>query len=247
MVARKELTAYLDGLLQPSLFKDSTFNGLQIEGKFNIEKIGFAVDSSLAIFRKAVDTGCEMVVVHHGLIWGGLKKVTGHQKERLALLLKENINLYVSHIPLDKHPTVGNNAGIAKALGAKVTGDIGEAGIIAELKKPVSFDRFLAASRELFGQDIRYHNFCENKIGAIAVCSGAVPLSFMQEAFERDVNTVLTGEGMGESMFLYPARENGMNVVFAGHTATETFGVRALMERINKDFKGKVESFYLQD
>lgn len=245
MLSRDHVVRYFNELLSPGLFKDSTHNGLQVEGKDKIERIGFSVDSSLEIFRKAAEKKCDMIVAHHGLIWGGLKKISGHHRERLALLLKENMNLYISHLPLDKHPVIGNNACIVRELGGKVTGEIGEAGLVAELKRSVPFDRFLAAARELFGQDVRVLNYNEEKISKIAVCSGSIPLSFVQESFDRGVSTVLTGEGMGESMFLYPAQENRMNIVFAGHTRTEIFGIQALSERFKKDFKERAEVFYL--
>ena len=246
MLSRDHIVKYLNDLLQPSLFKDSTHNGLQVEGKEKIERVGFAVDSSIEIFRKAAEKQCEMLVVHHGLIWGGLKKITGYQRERLALLLSAGINLYVSHLPLDKHPVLGHNARIAGELGGRAAGEIGEAGIVVDLKKAVTFDRLLAASKELFGQDVRSLNYGAGKIGRIAVCSGAVQLSFLQEAADRGIDTVLTGEGMGEGMFLYPAREGKMNVIFAGHTRTETLGILALLKKLKKDLGEKVETFNLQ-
>jgi dinuclear metal center YbgI/SA1388 family protein len=239
MLSREKVVQYFNKLLQPELFKDSTYNGLQVEGSAKITRVAFAVDSSLENFRKAVSLKCEMLVVHHGTIWGGLKKIAGSERERFAFLLKNDLNLYVSHLPLDNHPALGNNARIVKELKAKTLDKLGEAGLVCELRKALSFEEFLAGTKALFGGAVRHLHYGEEKIRKIAVCSGAVKLSFLSDALEAGARTVLTGEGMGESMFRDFARENGMDVLFAGHTETETPGIRALMEQFRKDHKNR--------
>jgi dinuclear metal center YbgI/SA1388 family protein len=245
MLSRNEIVRYFNKLLKPEMFKDSTYNGLQVEGAEKVSRAAFAVDASLENFKKCADAGCQMLVVHHGVIWGGLKKLTGSDRSRFAFLLKNDINLYVSHLPLDNHPELGNNAQIMKALNARTLHGIGEAGISGELKKAVPFAKFLVEVKKIFGGEVRPLNFYSGPVKKIAVCSGAIRLSFLADALDAGADTVLTGEGMGESMFRGFAGENGMNVVFAGHTETEKGGIKALMERFAKDHKKKIETVWI--
>lgn len=245
MLSRDQVVRYFNRLLQPEHFKDSTFNGLQVEGADKISRVAFAVDSSLSNFREAASRKCGMLVVHHGAIWGGLKKITGHERERIACLLENGINLYVSHLPLDRHTVLGNNAMIMKLLGAKKTGEVGEAGVICELRGGLTPEKFLEKVKVILGKQVRSLDFGKDQVKKIAVCSGAVRHSFLTEALEAGARTVLTGEGMGESMFADIARENGMNVVFAGHTESEVPGMKALMHQFRKDLGKKTDCVWI--
>lgn len=233
---RKTLTAFLDDYLHVREFDDGTYNGLQIEGKSQIRKVGFAVDSSLESYLTAVEKGCDLLIVHHGLIWGGLSHITGMMKERLSVLIKNDVNLYVCHLPLDAHPEYGNNARIIQALGAKPVAPFVDVGFIAEFDDPIDFEELSARVRDQINPEIRMMPYGEKKISRIAVSSGGFRASWLNAAISARADAVLTGEGASESLFYHTCREEKMNVIFAGHYATETFGLEGLKEVLEKQF-----------
>lgn len=241
MVQIKEVINFFNNYLNPEKVTDFTYNGLQIEGKEEIRRIGFSVDSCLDVYEKAYELKCDMLVVHHGLIWGGLKKIAGSDKKRIDFLLKNNINLYVSHLPLDKHPEVGNNVQILKFLKARIVSDFGDVGYIGELNNPLYFEDLLILINKIINNRASYLNFSSEKIKKVAVCSGEINLSLLNEAIDRDVSTILTGEGKGQSLFYYPAKENNLNIIFAGHYQTEIFGIKALMQKTKEHFNKHIE------
>lgn len=236
-----ELASHLDKLLNTEAFKDSTWNGLQIEGNPSIQKVGFSVDSSLEAFQEAGSKGIDFLIVHHGLIWGGLKRITSMDKVRLQKLFEYGINLYAAHLPLDAHPELGNNASLASLLGLTITNSIGEVGVIGDWAAVKSFDHILALVREHISHDIQYLQYSQEPIRNIAICSGEISLDFLYEAARKGVNTILSGEGKGQSLFIHPARELAMNVIFAGHYETEVFGLKALMEKLKQNFGEALE------
>lgn len=245
MVERGRLVRFLDSLLQPERVKDATWNGLQVEGDAKVHTAAFAVDSCQDTFLMALESGAEMLVVHHGLIWGGWKKITGTDRKRLEILLSGRISLYVSHLPLDIHPTIGNNARLIGLLKARRSGTIGEAGLIAEFSRPVPFSELAGRVASVTKSCLRTLEYGRGPVRRLGVCSGSVRPSFLQECLDAGVNTVLTGEGSGESLFRHPARENGMNVIFAGHYETETFGVKALKEAVERKFGKRIRTVFL--
>ena len=127
MTERSALDAALDELLQPSRFKDYGPNGLQVEGREQVGRLVSGVTASRALIEAAVEHGADAILVHHGLFWRGQPgTVTGWMKQRLALLLAHDINLYAYHLPLDAHPELGNNAQLGVQLGLAATGRFGE-------------------------------------------------------------------------------------------------------------------------
>ena len=117
MPTRDELVTYLDELLDINGVSDHSMNGLQVQGAKQVTKVGLATDAALATYQKAADAKCEMLLVHHGIIWGGLKYITGRNYDHLSYLIRNDLNLYAAHLPLDMHPEVGNNALLAKEAG----------------------------------------------------------------------------------------------------------------------------------
>jgi dinuclear metal center YbgI/SA1388 family protein len=236
-VSRTRLTAYLDGLFDGIIADDSTVNGLQIEGAEEIGTVGFSVDSSLEVFEAAAERGCQFLVTHHGLIWGGLKKVTGNDYRRLKTLFDHHINLYVRHLPLDIHPEFGNNAGIIRALGALPKEQFADYGYFAEFPKAIPSGDFIGLVRDQISPMPVSMDFGPPEIRRIAVCSGSLRPSAISEAVDGGAQALLTGEGSSSSLFYYPARESGIHVIFAGHYATEIFGVRSLCAKAAEKFK----------
>jgi len=228
-VARDTLTRYLDELLKPEGFKDYCPNGLQVEGRSEITRVVCGVTANQALLDMAVTERADAILVHHGWFWRGEGgAVTGIKRNRLKTLLVSDINLYAYHLPLDAHPALGNNAGLAKAAGWAQTGVFGEqslgclgepgagatvASIAADLARAVGREPFVLA--ETGDQPIR----------RIAWCTGGAQ-SYFEAAINAGADAFVTGE-VSEPM-VHLSRETGVAYFAAGHHATERFGVQAL-------------------
>lgn len=228
-VTREALTYYLSELLKPEDFKDYCPNGLQVEGRDEIASLVCGVTANQALLDLAVAEGADAILVHHGWFWRGESgAVTGIKRNRLKTLLAHDINLYAYHLPLDAHPAVGNNAGLAKAAGWAKSGVFGEQGlgclgtppagatvisVAADLAKAVGREPFVLA--EANDQPIR----------RLAWCTGAAQ-GYFEAAINAGVDAFITGE-VSEPM-VHLARETGVAYFAAGHHATERFGVQAL-------------------
>lgn len=227
-----EIVRYLDDLLRIKEFKDHTANGLQVEGSPEVSRVGFAVDACLWAFEALED--CQMIVVHHGLWWPSVDRLAGADHRRVRALLKGDVNLYVSHLPLDRHPQVGNNAQLLQRLELTADEEFGDVGWLGEYPAGVPRDEFVGRVRALLGDGVRVLPFGRERVARIAVCSGGGGLSFMNKAVAMGADLYLTGEA--SHPIYHAAREAGMNVVLGGHYATETWGVRALMPLLEEGF-----------
>ena len=232
MANRDEIVRYLNDLLRCSEFKDFTSNGLQIEGAEDVRKIGFAVDPCLQVFEELGD--CQMIVTHHGLWWPSTDRIVGRDKRRLNALLKHNISLYAAHLPLDRHPQVGNNARIIQKMGYEISREFGDAGWCAELPEAVAADILIDKFAQVVGGEPLSWRFGGDMVLRFAVCSGSGGLKMLDLAEAKCMDLYLTGEG-SHPMY-HAAREMGMNVVFGGHYRTEVFGVQALMPLLEEAF-----------
>ncbi len=216
---------------------DRANNGLQVENQGSVSRIAATVDASLTTVRLAVDAGADLLLVHHGLFWGPSHPWTGKRYELLRVLLENNLAVYSSHLPLDLHPRLGNNALICSALGLRSL-------------KPFFFHhgQFVGfqARRSLTRGELARR--LQKAVGAkpflipagpptcrrIGVVSGGAG-SDLKSAADEGVDTFVTGEGPHWTYAL--AEEFGMNVFYAGHYATETFGVKALAAQLSREFK----------
>jgi len=238
-----EIVEFLDDLLKVEEWQDKSNNGLQVEGKEEVKKVAFAVDACMEVFEKAKEIGADMIVVHHGLIWGGIDYVKGLIKRRLEFLLKNGISLYAVHLPLDAHPSVGNNAQILKAMGLEPIESFGvyqgkEIGYIGVYDESKPLDDVLDLIREKVNQTLVVLDFGSEDVKRVGVVSGRGGFALV-EAVERNVDLFITGEQ--DHSIYHLAKECGVNVVFAGHYATETFGVKALMRVVGGEFDIDVE------
>ena len=242
---RLELTTYLDEYLSTNDTPDypTAVNGLQVEGGSEVNIIMTAVDVSLPSIRAAVEGNADMLIVHHGLFWSGLKPVTGAYKEKLKLLLVGGVSLYSSHLPLDAHPEVGNNAGLLKLCGLLPKDRFGDfkgvkIGFTAET------DMTIKALTESLSTGlntcVRVVSAGGNTVGKVAFVSGGGADS-IGEAASMGVDTFVTGECQHHHYL--EAEELGINLIYAGHYATETLGVRALGEHLSKRFNLEHEFF----
>ncbi|MBN2184860.1 MAG: Nif3-like dinuclear metal center hexameric protein [Candidatus Krumholzibacteriota bacterium] len=226
-----KITDLLDETLDIQAFKaDSSLNGLQVEGSGEVHKVTLSVDACEAAIREAKSWGSQLLIVHHGIFWNKMEPVTGILANRIRLLLLNGISLYAAHLPLDCHPTLGNNARIASMLGLESSSSFGEyAGVeigrCGTLARSVSAKTFAAKIRRIFGGPVNSLLFGKKQIRKIGIVSGG-GASLLQAAALARCDALLTGETSHSSYHV--ARENRINLFFAGHYATETPGVRAL-------------------
>lgn len=232
MAKTGEVVRYLNDFLRIAEFKDFTHNGLQVEGCPEVERVGFAVDACLETFEQLQD--CQMIVVHHGLWWPSVDCITEEGRLRLRALLNRDINLYVAHLPLDRHPQVGNNAQILQKLGLPIEAAFGDCGWFAELPAPISAESMATKFSEVVGCPAKTWLFGNKEVQRVAVCSGSGGAKMLRLAHDMAMDMFLTGES-GHVMY-HLAKELGMNVAFGGHYGTETFGVQALRPYIEEAF-----------
>lgn len=241
-----DIVKFLDQYLETEKFEDGSWNGLQVEGKSEIRKIVFAVDASADTFKEAIKNGADLIVVHHGLFWKTANpSYTGFCKERIDLLQKNKISLYASHLPLDRHKTAGNNTQLLKLLGAKITKEFFKygnlnIGWIGECKKPITIKYAAEKLETELNAKCAVLPFGKEKIKTIAVVSGGGGYEAFFEAFDLEVDLYLGGEGID----IYSlAKDAKFNVIFVGHHATETVGVKKLSKIIKNKFK--VETVFI--
>ena len=240
-----KLVLFLDKELGLTEFpRDESANGLQVEGSKKVRRIGLAVDACEYVFREAAALQVDLLIVHHGLIWGGVRAVTGLLRDRIRLLLDNDISLYASHLPLDWHPSYGNNAELLRLLGIRRTGEFGEyhgrtIGYRGRLKKKTSLNSFVARVDSLLGTKAGSVDFGA-AVENIGVVSGG-GWSALYDAERRGIDTFLTGEPSHSAYTL--AEEMKVNLVFAGHYATETPGVKAVGRMLSEKFG--VESIFI--
>ncbi|MCP4500639.1 MAG: Nif3-like dinuclear metal center hexameric protein [Deltaproteobacteria bacterium] len=237
---RVELSEILDGWLEPERFRDVGENGLQIEGSDVVENVICGVTANLALIEKAIEEKAQAIVVHHGLVWGGgIRHLKGWLKKRVALLLENDISLFAYHLPLDAHPTLGNNAGLADALGlmqeSRVPfGDFKNQliGCRGELDDELSFKAMQERVQAQVGPPICAFGDDDRIIKSIALCSGGAP-DLIHEAIEAGVDLFLTGETTEFSKAL--ADEAGICFIAGGHHHTERFGAQRLALALQKE------------
>ncbi|MCD6143282.1 Nif3-like dinuclear metal center hexameric protein [Thermococcus sp.] len=239
MVNRDEIVNFLDEYLNVLAFPDKSRNGLQVEGKEEVEKIAFAVDACMDTFIKARAFGADMLIVHHGLIWGGIEYVRGLVQKRLKFLLENELNLYAAHLPLDLHPEVGNNVQLLKLLELEPKEPFGSynglsISYISEFDEPKPLPLVAQILVEKLKTDyVKAYEFGVEEIRRVGVVSGrggfAIP-----EAIEKGVNLFITGEFLHDDY--HTAKEGRLSVIAAGHYASETLGVKALMPVLREKF-----------
>jgi dinuclear metal center YbgI/SA1388 family protein len=243
MVDRTELLTAFDTLLQPERFRDYGPNGLQVEGRAQVRKVVSGVTASRALIEAAIAAQADAIFVHHGLFWRGQDgRVTGWMKQRLALLLAHDINLFAYHLPLDAHPELGNNAQLGVQLGLKAyegpTGRFGEQAL-GFFGSPVDGGSFenaqqLAAHVEyVLNRPVALVNVGVSAIKKIAWCTGGAQ-SYFEAAIAAGADAFITGE-MSEPQAHY-ARECGVAYLACGHHATERYGAPAVASHVAAQF-----------
>ena len=244
-VGRAELLGAFDGLLQAERFKDYGPNGLQVEGKSQVHKIISGVTASLALIEAAVAADADAIFVHHGLFWRGQTgAVAGWMKQRLALLLKHDINLYAYHLPLDAHPELGNNAQLGLRLGLTATARFGDQnlGFLGGRTDGSSFKDALELSRcveKALNRPVTVVDQAKLAINKIAWCTGGAQRYF-EAAIDAGADAFITGE-ISEPQAHY-AREMNVSFIACGHHASERYGAPAVAAHIAAQY-GLVHEF----
>ena len=238
MAALSEIVASTDKFLRISEIGDweNALNGLQIENSGRVSKIGAAVDVSTRVLTAAAKEDVDLVLVHHGLFWPGLRPVSGALRRQLKSAFENNIALYSAHLPLDLHPQVGNNALLARSLELRSTAPFfEEKGQLIGAKSPVSISRaqLLAKLEKSLGARVKAFNFGPPKTKVIGIVTGGAGGEIYRVAAEG-IDTFITGEA--PHWAAVAAEELGMNLILGGHYATETFGVKALAAHLSKRF-----------
>ncbi len=236
----KELVAYLDRFLETSAYSDASVNGLQVENSGSVRRIGLAVDASLESILAAAEGGCDLLIVHHGLLWGTEIRVCGHTYRRVRALIQADMALYASHLPLDAHPEVGNNARILRGLSLSDVRPFGEyrgmsIGFQGLLETPIQLQDAIDLSTERVGPPKALLTFGPQRVGRIGIISGSASEAPIFDAASRNgIDLLITGEPKLEAYYL--AQEYGLNVFYGGHYRTETFGVKALGDHLSSRF-----------
>ena len=233
---REELVSYLDRLLEPTKFKDYCPNGLQVEGRGEVQRIVAGVTASQALLDAAVARGADAVLVHHGYFWKGDDgRVTGIRRQRLGTLINHDINLLAYHLPLDAHPEFGNNAQLALGLGWLPEARFGEQDIawLGTLAEPADLATVSGNVERLLGRVPLVIGEAGRPVRRIAWCTGGAQ-GYFEQAIALGVDAYVSGEISEQTVHL--ARESGVAYIAAGHHATERGGVQALAAHLSEKF-----------
>lgn len=233
---RNELENYLNQLLDISRFRDYCPNGLQVEGRDEIHTVISGVTASLELLHAAAAAKADAVLVHHGYFWRGEnERITGIKRNRIAMLIAHEINLFAYHLPLDTHHELGNNTQLGRKLGFIETNRFGEQDIAVQgkLMRPITLEDLGAKISKKLSRLPLIIGDTNKPIRHVAWCTGAAQ-SYFDEAIHRGVDAFITGEISEQTV--HAARESGVAFISAGHHATERYGIQALGEHIAQKF-----------
>ena len=235
MIDRTELLAVFDALLAPERFKDYGPNGLQVEGKREIRSVVSGVTASRALIEAAIRAKADAIFVHHGLFWRGQDgRMVGWLRERLALLLAHDINLFAYHLPLDAHPELGNNAQLGQLLGLQASARFGEQelgflGCKSDGSAFQSADHLAKHVEFKLNRPIALVQGSTTAIKNVAWCTGGAQ-SYFEAAIAAGADAFITGEISEPQAHI--ARECGVAFLACGHHATERYGAPAVAAHV---------------
>jgi len=239
-----DLAHYTDGLLKTESIPDypNAVNGVQICARAPIRRIAAAVDFSTRAIQGAITSGANLLVVHHGMFWSGLRPITGSHYRQVQMLIEADIAVYASHLPLDCHPTLGNNALLAKELGLEPSAPFAQfedvfIGLCGE--SDIETEGIVKSARRFartHGGDVRTSLVqAGRRTRKWAICTGAgASADTLTETSMMGVDTLIVGEGPHWTSI--HAEENDLVIIYGGHYATETLGVCALAQHLSEKF-----------
>jgi dinuclear metal center YbgI/SA1388 family protein len=240
MANRDEIIAFCDGLLESAAFEDYGPNGLQVPGADEVSKVATGVSANLETLKGGIDSGAELLLTHHGLLWGDqLSPLSAPLASRLRAVLCANVSVAAYHLPLDAHPEIGNNALLRDALGLEPDGrPFGQAkgspvGLVGRAPDPIDVGELARRLEEAVGQKPLVFESGPERISAVGIVTGSGGFA-LHEAGPMGLDALVTGEPsepvMGE------AREYGVHFLAGGHYATERAGIRRLGELVAERF-----------
>lgn len=240
---RSELESFLNKLLKPEFFEDYCPNGLQVEGSEEIKKIVFSVSATKESVDFSASENADALIVHHGLFWKfhGTKIITGPFSKRIKPLIKNDINLFGYHLPLDAHELVGNAASLANLIELTDLKPFGNykgisTGIMGVFKNPIDPKVLIQKISSVTNHSVQYSNPVDiknSKISSLGIITGGAN-SEWKECLKYNLDAYLTGE-MSEHDY-HESRESGIHMFAAGHHATEKFGIQELMKFVQSEF-----------
>jgi dinuclear metal center YbgI/SA1388 family protein len=243
----EDIFGYLDRYLDTAGTPDypGAENGVQVEGRRPVRLVGAAVDASERILLEAEEKGVDLLLVHHGLFWDRERKFTGRRYRKAEILMRSGMAVYGSHLPLDAHPEVGNCAVMVRELGWEPEARFGsweglEIGWQVEARLPL--DDLISRVESVVQGPVQLLPGGPEEVRRIGLVTGGGG-SFIGEAAEAGIDTLITGEGAHHTYL--DAMELGVNVLYAGHYATETFGVRALAAHLGERYD--IRTVFLDD
>jgi dinuclear metal center YbgI/SA1388 family protein len=244
VVRLSDIVNYLDTVLGIPQSPDypQALNGLQVANRGSVSKVAAAVDASQRTIQGTIAVGADLLLVHHGLFWHGLQPVVGPHHARLRALFDHEIAVYSAHLPLDRHPALGNNALLAQTLGLEPTGEFARfesiaVGVRGTADVPTAelLARAAVFARAHGGNAQASALRADRRTRTWAICTGAgASASTLQEAEELGVDTLIVGEGPHWTAVEAP--EHDLVIIYAGHYATETLGILALAKDVSVRF-----------
>jgi dinuclear metal center YbgI/SA1388 family protein len=240
-----EIARYLDELLSTATVPDypNAINGLQLDNSGRVTSVAAAVDYSLETVKRAAEMRSDLLILHHGMFWSGVRPLVGAQRAKLDILLRNDMAVYSSHIPLDLHPTFGNNVLLCRELGLTPSDGfaffkgvpIGLCGT-ADIRTSELVERARAFSRKHGGDAIASGRSLEQAVTTKwGMCTGAgASTDTLAEAAAAGIDTLIVGEGPHHTAV--EAGDLGITVIYAGHYATETLGVRSIASHLGERF-----------
>jgi len=238
------IASHLDQLLRTREIPDypPALNGVQLENRGEIVKVAAAVDFSRRVVDATIASGANLLVVHHGMFWGGLRPISGRTYDCIAPLVRHDVAVYASHLPLDAHPELGNNTLLARELGLEPTGGfarfqtihVGVQGV-AEIPTRTLIEAARRVARRHEGDVIATSPSDSRITKRWGICTGAgADAETIREAIESGIDTLIVGEGPHYTAV--EAADVDLAIIYVGHYATETFGVRALASHVSSTF-----------
>jgi len=240
-----QVVEFLDEILLTSTTPDypTAFNGLQLSNTGSISKVAAAVDFSTQAIKAAIAEDANLLIVHHGMFWAGLQPLVGRRYTNLRDLLEADVAVYSSHLPLDRHPQLGNNVLMARALGLEPSEEFGRfknifIGLqgVCDIPTSALIERGQLFSRANGGEAIATSGTgAEHRTRRWAICTGSgASAETLAEAAQHGIDTLIVGEG--PHWTAVEARERGITIIYLGHYASETLGVQALAAEVGRRF-----------
>jgi dinuclear metal center YbgI/SA1388 family protein len=234
MARRDDIVDFARELLDLDSYHDYGPMGMQVVGAEEVSKIAASVSSSLAAFEQAQEVGAQLLIVHHGLFWEGDPRVVdAPMRARLQALFEGDITLAAYHLALDAHPEIGNNAIVARELGIQEPERFLEWGFGGHLREPASLDELAERLAEVTGREPQVFDGGPERIERLAIVTGG-GAKLIRDAAAAGYHAYVTGEPAEPTLHL--ARELGIHFFAGGHYATETFGIKALAEKLAERF-----------